>query len=135
ASVMPPPDHYTLSDHFRTSGDPASASHLAPFDRRIDVAGRAARRRLLAEGVPGLERVAHLEQHVAGLQLAREGTPQLEEGAISLRGMGQAARPEEREHVLEVLPEPGGEEEAIVQLLSPADEGRAIGLLRQRRHQ
>ncbi len=44
--------------------------HLQPFERRVDVAHRTARRALFAHHVPRLQRLAQFERHVAVADLA-----------------------------------------------------------------
>ena len=113
----------------------ALAADLDALHRGVHVARGAAARRLLAQHVPRLERVAHFQQHRPRLQLSGHRAAQLEEGAVRLGRMRKPALLEEGEDVLEVAPHPGRQEEAVVQLLAPAHQGSPVRLLREGGHQ
>src|SRR6202030_3495868 len=58
--------------------DQSADLHLEPFDRRVDVSYRSARAGLLAEHVPGLERLTQLEVDAAPGDRAVERKPELQ---------------------------------------------------------
>ncbi len=80
----------------------AGGQHLQALDRRIDVARRAAGRGLLAEHVPGLERLAERQVNRARRQLAGHRKAELEVRREPLGRHRVAGAPHFFEHVLEI---------------------------------
>ena len=124
-----------VDEHRVALGDQAVRAQLDPLDRGVDVAGRPAAALLLAEHVPGLDRVADLEPQVAGLELADQRAAQIHERPVGGRIELDPALGQEPEHVLEVLPHPPREQELVVQARAPADQRVLVGALGQGRDQ
>ncbi len=123
--------HVAIDQDLMPVRDQAFAADLAPLNRRIDEAGGTSRRRLLAQDVPRLERVADFQAHATGLDPSGHRATQLEERAIDLGGMCQATGGEELQHVLEVAPDPRRQQEPVVQGKTPAHQRRPVRFLGQ----
>ena len=109
-------------------------AHLDALHRRVDVARGAGLRRFLAEHVPRLDRVAHLERaRRRRSSVPTSGQRSSTNGRYAVGGQRDAARGEVREHVLEVAPHAVRQQEAIVQRRRPSARARAwYGSLRER---
>ncbi len=100
---------------------------LQPFDRRIDVADRAARAGLFPEHVPRLERLAQLDVHAAPRDRPERREPELEVRCEPVGLHRIAAAAEIVEHVAEVVGHEVGQHEAVVELRAPARQRLIVG--------
>ncbi len=102
---------------------------LQALDRGIDIAHRAAAARLLAQHVPGLQRVAQLELEAALRDLADPREAELEMRREPIRREAVAGLAEIGEHVAEILPDEMRQHEIVVQARAPAAERPLVGTL------
>jgi len=123
--------HVSVDQDLVPIRDQTFAADLDPLHRRVDEARGPSRRRLLAQDVPRLERVADFQEHDTRLDLSGHRAPQLEERAVGLGGMRQAATREELQHVREISPDPRRKEELVVQRKTPAHQRGPVRFLRQ----
>jgi len=100
---------------------------MVPLERGVHVARGPADRALLAEHVPGLERLAELDLDVAEREAPVARKAELVVGAEPLRIEGEPRLLELGEHVGEVGPHEVGQHEAVVQGGAPAHQRRTVG--------
>ena len=108
---------------------------LQPLDGAVDVAHRAAATRLLAQHVPGLERVAKLHLDAALRHFADQREAELEVRREPLRIERIARGAEIGQHVLEILLHEVRQHEVVVQARAPAAELLLIGPVPEGRDQ
>src|SRR5205085_10346081 len=95
---------------------------LHALERRIDVAGRARRTRLLPEHVPRLERRADLEVKSGGIEVADLRKAELEMRSEPFRLYCVPARRKIAEHFPEIVPDEMRQHPAVVDRAAPAHE-------------
>ena len=83
--------------------DQPAGLDLQPLDRRVDVAGGAAGAGLLAEHVPGLDRLPQIQGHAVGGDAAGEREAEVAVGPEPIGHERVAGAAQIVEHVLEVL--------------------------------
>ena len=109
---------------------------LQPLDRRVDIAHRAARRTLFAHDVPGFERAAQFDVHIARREFAefREAEFKMRREPFQLHRVAEGMQ--FVDHVAQVVPHEMRQHEAVVQFSAPALEARRrVGLLPEARDQ
>jgi len=108
---------------------------LQALDGAVDIAHRAAAARLLAQHVPGFERVAQLELDATLGHAAdqREAELEMRREPVGLKAVTRGA--EIIEHVGEVLPHEVRQHEVVVQARAPAAQPLLIGVIPESRDQ
>src|ERR1700748_364065 len=107
--------------------DKAFSFDLQPFDRGIDIAHGAACAALLAQHVPGLQRLPQLQRDAAVMDAAEGWKAEFELREIPFRREIVARAPKFLQHIEKIFPEEMRQHEAVVQHGAPAHE---LALLR-----
>ena len=110
------------------AGDEAAGLDLQPLHRTVDIANGAARGALLAQHMPGLERLPHFKLHAAMFHHAAEREAELALG-LEPFGLEGVARPAQiAEHAQKVLPDEMRQHEFVMQGGAPAHQLALLGL-------
>ena len=124
AQRQPPP----VAGHHVPPVDRAAREHLQPLDRRVDVAGRRPRLRLLPQDVPRLARGAQRQLDVAARDAADARVAELEVRVEPPGLEGEPRSAQVAEHRLEIAAHVVGQHELVVQPGPPAHRWPAVGL-------
>src|SRR6478735_5458035 len=112
----------------------AAHLHLQALQRGIDEARGAAGRVLLAEHMPGLQRIAQLHLDIARSEIAEARKAEFEMRREPCRIHGVAGGTQLLQHIVEVFPDEMRQQEPVMQLGAPAFQRcRLIGSLPEAR--
>ncbi len=111
-----------------TSGDEALGLGLQPLDRGFDIARRAAGRRLLAEHVPGFERLADFQFDATMGDAAIDGKAEFPLRLEPFRLEGVAGAGKIGDDAAKILPDEMRQHETVVQAGAPAHRRASLRL-------